>query len=118
MTLQLAEKRVKRGAALLDQKLPGWFVEIDLEKLNLASDCQCVLGQLACDIVPRRTWLKHWRSTGRKPRYTQATEQLKLFGNQDFTHGFNADIKVTFEELDLAWRRHIERRLRNRWSRS
>ena len=39
-------ERVEAGAALLDEKLPGWWREIDLEKLNLASRCNCVLGQL------------------------------------------------------------------------
>src|SRR5712672_2645116 len=48
--VNLAAKRVLRGARLLDEKLPGWFVEIDVENLNLGSACNCVLGQLATDI--------------------------------------------------------------------
>jgi hypothetical protein len=37
---------VARGAALLDEKMPGWETRIDLTQLNLADSCRCVLGQL------------------------------------------------------------------------
>lgn len=39
-------ERVKRGAALLDEKRPGWWQRIDLGRLDVASDCDCVGGQL------------------------------------------------------------------------
>jgi hypothetical protein len=38
--------RVERGAALLDEKRPGWWREIDLEALSIESRCGCVLGQI------------------------------------------------------------------------
>jgi hypothetical protein len=39
------EQEVKRGAKLLDEKVPGWREKIALEKLNLQfADC-CILGQ-------------------------------------------------------------------------
>ena len=38
--------RVYRGAALLDHELPGWWQDIDLDRLNMASDETCVLGQI------------------------------------------------------------------------
>jgi hypothetical protein len=38
---------VNRGVELLDQKLgPDWVHLIDLESLDLASSCRCVVGQL------------------------------------------------------------------------
>jgi hypothetical protein len=37
--------RVKRGAALLDEKRPGWAGEIVLDRLAMNS-CNCILGQL------------------------------------------------------------------------
>jgi len=40
-----SETRVARGAALLDEKLPGWDRRIDLDNLHLGSKCDCVLGQ-------------------------------------------------------------------------
>ncbi len=39
-------RRVARGAALLDEKRPGWDARIDLAGLDL-EDCElCVVGQL------------------------------------------------------------------------
>jgi hypothetical protein len=38
--------RVDRGAALLDEKRPGWWHEIDLASLDLSLCWACVLGQL------------------------------------------------------------------------
>jgi hypothetical protein len=38
--------RVKRGAALLDERIPGWDQRIDLDTLRIADSGQCVLGQL------------------------------------------------------------------------
>lgn len=46
MTPADARERVARGAALLDEKRPGWAERIDLPTLSMASDCMCVLGQL------------------------------------------------------------------------
>jgi hypothetical protein len=38
--------RVKRGAALLDEKRPGWAGEIVLDRLAMNSCFNCILGQL------------------------------------------------------------------------
>lgn len=43
---QLAAARVARGAALLDEKRPGWAGEIDVGKLDVAECRRCMLGQL------------------------------------------------------------------------
>ena len=40
------EKQIQAGVTLLDAKNPGWESEIDLGRLNLRSDVNCVLGQL------------------------------------------------------------------------
>jgi hypothetical protein len=39
-------KEVNAGAKFLDEHRPGWEDEIDLDTLDLASTCGCVLGQL------------------------------------------------------------------------
>ncbi len=39
-------ERVAQGAALLDEKLPGWAGRIDIGTLRMRDTCQCVLGQL------------------------------------------------------------------------
>jgi len=46
MTLQEARERVERGAALLDEKQPGWAERIDIAKLEIEDPCLCVIGQL------------------------------------------------------------------------
>ena len=40
------KERVKKGAALLDQKVPGWEKKIKVEKLQMAHCSHCMLGQL------------------------------------------------------------------------
>src|SRR5690606_28760583 len=37
--------------ALLDTRLPGWRANIDVDKLNMSSTSNCVLGQLFGDYV-------------------------------------------------------------------
>ena len=39
-------QRVARGAALLDELVPGWVTEVDLAWLKLADCSECVLGQV------------------------------------------------------------------------
>ena len=39
-------ERVARGAALLDEKIPGWDSRIDLDVLDIDSCAQCILGQV------------------------------------------------------------------------
>ncbi|MGW4128017.1 hypothetical protein [Amycolatopsis japonica] len=38
--------RVRRGVALLDEKVPGWHQRIDVEELVISSSEHCILGQL------------------------------------------------------------------------
>jgi hypothetical protein len=40
------EARVARGVALLDEKRPGWRTQVNPDTLDMASDFNCVLGQL------------------------------------------------------------------------
>jgi hypothetical protein len=40
---------VNRGVEFLDEHLPGWVEKIDLDTLDLAVPCMCVLGQLEGD---------------------------------------------------------------------
>jgi hypothetical protein len=38
-------ERVERGAALMDEKRPGWLDVIDLGRLDIAVTCDCITGQ-------------------------------------------------------------------------
>jgi hypothetical protein len=40
------EARVARGVALLDEKCPDWRTRVNPDTLDMASDFDCVLGQL------------------------------------------------------------------------
>lgn len=46
MTQTEARERVARGAALLDEKRPGWANAINTGELDMSVDCMCILGQL------------------------------------------------------------------------
>lgn len=37
---------VEAGARLLDERVPGWFYEIDVESLRIQTKDECILGQL------------------------------------------------------------------------
>ena len=39
-------ERVAKGAAFLDEREPGWDERIDLDRLDIDSNCRCILGQL------------------------------------------------------------------------
>lgn len=47
---ELSEEHLKdyvsAGAELLDRKRPDWFLRVNLDKLDLGSGYECVLGQL------------------------------------------------------------------------
>lgn len=40
------EERVAKGAAWLDENHDGWIEEVELDRLDLGSECNCVLGQI------------------------------------------------------------------------
>lgn len=42
--------RIERGMKLLDSKYPGWRSKVNVEKLNMSSPENCVLGQLYGDL--------------------------------------------------------------------
>lgn len=51
MTVQEAQERVARGAALLDAKRPGWAEKIDIGNLDMPRCDRCILGQVFGDYV-------------------------------------------------------------------
>lgn len=46
-----ARERVAKGAALLDERLPGWWNKVDTKNLDTGDLDHCVLGQLYGDYV-------------------------------------------------------------------
>lgn len=69
--------RVAKGAALLDEKRPGWERLIDLDTLDVRSGYSCVTAQLSGNA----NWLAGMRQLG-------LTENN---GGTYIAHGFNAE---------------------------
>jgi hypothetical protein len=51
--MEIATRRVKKGAAYLDRHHKGWHNEIDIHTLDLSDGQCCVIGQLAGEFLFR-----------------------------------------------------------------
>jgi hypothetical protein len=95
MNIEAIAERVAAGAALLDEKIPGWRDEINIKTLDLVSFRQCILGQLfghyrdgleALDVSPEGAFGRATDVLGRpygfypsdKDSYAEEAEELKL----------------------------------------
>lgn len=81
---------VARGAALLDDRMPGWRDEIDTVRLNLGNSCDCVLGELLGD-------------------YDRGLKLLGLDHRGAVRHGFFKQGRQTWDRLTAGWRRAVGR---------
>jgi hypothetical protein len=107
-----AAERVTKGAALLDERVPGWPARIDLSRLDLSDGCRCALGQLWADDAPYY-----------EP-YVYGLAALGLDGLDEGggEYGFclpisltassatSDDLDAAFDELDELWIAEIRRR--------
>jgi hypothetical protein len=108
--------RVARGARYLDELVPGWDKVIDLERLDLASSCACVLGQLALDSKPAKTW--EWFGICRffglivgKNRPSDRRHSSVSLGFQAYwPPGHDGPGARSYRTLTAAWRTLIEAR--------
>lgn len=86
---------VIRGANLLDKHSPGWYDNINVDRLHLADECLCILGQIYGNFF-----------TGHNI--------LALTGPQIIAHGFDlAGSQANtqdYQTLEAAWRRRIHSR--------
>jgi hypothetical protein len=95
MTMETMTERVVRGAALLDERMPGWEAKIDLDRLDLDSVWECVLGQLY----------------GQDPNWNGYDRGKLVLGGMDIAtaadHGFSQGETGTtygeYRELTNAW---------------
>jgi hypothetical protein len=106
-------ERAARGAALLDEKRPGWVAEVDLPGLELSSENVCVLGQVfggfatgieLLDLAYVRDQAEHgFNMTCLEAVFIQETyrERDEPVPPPD----------VCYEPLTAAWRKLIEKRL-------
>ena len=112
VTYARAERRVRRGAAYLDDVDPGWFRGVDAGTLELASGRSCVLGQLHGDF---RVGLVRARllTLSSAPRANLAPAS---FGFQSLPGLGEALQAQDYEHLGRAWRaavRHRQQKDRN-----
>jgi len=102
--LDTAVGRALAGAAFLDRRLgPGWERLIDLERLDIGSACNCVLGQLS------------WHGKSSYPGIRQgiegglsggiAADLLAMLGYR------SRDAARTYALLTTAWKLVLTRRL-------
>ena len=107
-------QRVKRGAALLDKKMPKWFTSIDLTMLDMESPNACILGQ---------------SGSYNGDTYWEVGEKLKVIIRHDWvggetnqskaiTHGFNIEnsggqksISKSYSMLAELWAVEVALRL-------
>lgn len=117
MTTSTIAERVQRGAALLDTRFPGWVDSVDLSTLNLASGCDCILGQKFGDFRAgaRQTHLAV--ETSSVPMGERSRDQLQEYGflvNYNFGVGLAnwslaevARVDREYAELTDAWAKLI-----------
>ena len=82
----------RRGAALLDERSPGWREKINLDELDTNSCYKCVLGQTYAD--------------GAQPGYIRGKRILDLDLDEATRFGFTDCRTTNFSNDDLteAWR--------------
>ena len=72
-------ERVERGAALLDERRPGWWRDIDMGTLDIRSPCRCILGQMGSLL----------RDDGSLSRFGTGLDMVKLQVFQSAEFGFD-----------------------------
>lgn len=91
-------ERVQRGIALLDKKWPAWAQEIDLDRLDIQSDTNCVTAQFA-------------GRSGQRAWYLNGQRSLDLDDAAYDEHGFNAQLgwapPEAYEALNGLWKAAI-----------
>lgn len=98
--MQQAERAVKRGAAWLDDTVPGWEDRVDVGNLVMQDAGRCILGQVFAAKGRSLGWLARLRGT---TGYRFAVGRYDTL--QRIEMGFNTELggKVTFAELQEAW---------------
>jgi hypothetical protein len=91
-------KRIARGVALLDEKVPNWRGHIDLEFFDISNSERCVLGQLnrAGVLGDRYSW--GWGGS-----YLYALAALGLTEDNEHEYGFDIDWETDIDNADVEW---------------
>lgn len=133
----LLDRAVARGAALLDERMPGWAARIDLDRLELDDTDRCILGQLFPESVriprwqahraasldayadahvtvgcsSRDEWLRHGATLVCRAAFHLGQHVLGLSSADTGVYGFDViDDDDDYPHLEDAWRAEIVRR--------
>ncbi len=106
LTSAAARQRAARGAALLDDRDPGWADRIDERSLALADGGACVLGQL---------WGEYRRGLGRARVLDLSSAPTRFVSPVDLGFQAVSDLGGAAEDLDYtlltrAWRDEVRDR--------
>lgn len=93
-------QRVAKGAALLDEKIPGWPRMVEVAILDIDDPCKCVLGQV------RRAQI----GDDYYSAYGAMVSALHLIEEEVYGFGFDAWNHDEIPALTAAWRTLIEAR--------
>lgn len=100
--MSVTKAQVAKGAKFLDEKVPGWPEKINVKKLAMRSNTNCILGQLAK------------AADFGKESAIEYGETLGLTEKKFASHGFEAGGDFPDEEADKAqgelWKAEIAAR--------
>ncbi len=99
------ERRVARGAAMLDDRWPGWRDLIDWDRLDVASVDDCILGQLA-EHERTGSWAFLAEIRGLENVADCGIAEAHGFLVTDWEPG---EWRKTYDALTAAWRAAVER---------
>lgn len=112
------DERIDAGVAWLDANVPDWLDRIDLDRLDLADTCKCVLGQTFAHIAQ---WDSYADEPGQDvPGYDLIVECIQpdegvvmsmavpYLSEDPADYGFSiAQADESFDALTAAWRTRI-----------
>lgn len=107
--------RAARGAALLDEMHPNWWMKIDIERLNIHSSKDCVLGQLFGNYMNEAAWPvkeeAERRSHGEEAIAHDISNPIPVqrLDVGRINHGFR-DVDPNYVGMGYAWKQEIIKR--------
>lgn len=117
-TIDTPAERVARGTAWLDRQLgDDWHTHINLDRLALADECNCILGQLVADAAYAAKLAPDADDGIWSPTFSDVEDAQDI---DMVEHGFDADptiaaagriVETQYHQLDAAWAALIEQRL-------
>jgi hypothetical protein len=103
-------RRVARGAALLDEQVPNWRDRIDVDRLNMRSGENCVLGQLYLNEYGKHDWSAGLRALSLTVDDANEDDDVLIPVGDSASYGFAVfddefeSFTAVSDALGVAWR--------------